>query len=230
MRYLKPLMAILMVTLVTSCSWWPFGNQRTGNCLDDGTCEGANPFEEQLVGGTWYCYGVARDEPWDCTQEEDPNKIVAVSDEEPPPRSPVALTDDEPDFELPGDDASLTRAEMTFNEDEISSGSNRQTPPAAPASNFLDAYSDDAWAIQLIALQSRAEVDSYVADHELADPKYVQIESGGAIWYVLILDVFEDRASADSAAEAWESENDPSSRPWVRPVRSLKAAARRAES
>lgn len=230
MRYLKPFMAILMVTLVASCSWWPFGSQRTGNCLDDGTCEGANPFEEQLVGGTWYCYGVARDEPWDCSQEEDPNKVVAVNDE-PPPGAPVAVTNDFPDFELPENEASVSRAEMTFNEDEITSGTKSREPePPAPAANFLDAYSDDAWAIQLIALQSRDEVESFVAGHQLSDPKYVQIESGGAIWYVLILDVFEDRASADSAAEVWETENNPSSRPWVRPVRSLKAAARRADS
>lgn len=221
MRYLKPFMAILMVTLVASCSWWPFGSQRTGNCLDDGTCEGANPYEEELVGGTWYCYGVARDEPWDCSQEEDPNKVVAVNDAA-PPRPAVDALEAEPESR---------RAEMTFNEDEITIGtSSQEEEPPAAAGNFLDAYSDDAWAIQLIALQSRDEVESYVAAHELSDPKYVQIESGGAIWYVLILDVFEDRASADSAAEAWETENSPSSRPWVRPVRSLKAAARRAES
>ena len=77
MRYL----AILMVTLITSCSWsWPFGKRDSGNCLDDDSCEGANPFEEQLVGGTWYCYGISRDQPWDCSQQEDAGKITAISD------------------------------------------------------------------------------------------------------------------------------------------------------
>lgn len=219
-------MAIFMVTLITSCSWWPFGGARdSGNCLDDDSCEGANPFEEQLVGGTWYCYGVSRDEPWDCSQEQDSNKIVAVSDEPPPASEPetyeqASFGEDTTMAETVG----LNRAEINNLREEISSQA------SAPANNFLDGFGDDAWAVQLIALQSRDEVESFVAMHGIADPKYVQIESGGAIWFVLILDVFADRASADSAAQVWETENEPSSRPWVRPVSSLKAAARRADS
>ncbi len=223
MLYLKPLLAIFLVTLITSCSWWPFGNQSTGNCLDDGTCEVANPFEEQLVGGTWYCYGVARDEPWDCSQQEDPSKVIAVSDL-PPPVSSAPVADEQPTLD-PSANESDSRAEITFSEDEISSSE----PPLPPANNFLDAFSDEAWAVQLIALQSSDEVAEYVENHDMQDPNYVQIESGGAIWYVLILDVFEDRAAANAAAAAWETDKEPSSRPWVRPVSSLKAAARRAE-
>lgn len=224
MRYVKPLMAIFMVTLITSCSWWPFGGGRdTGNCLDDDSCEGANPFEEQLVGGTWYCYGVTPDDPWDCSQEEDNAKAVAVS--ETPPEADPAVEEELAIVES----VSLNRAEMNNLREEISS--QRQSAPSpVAANNFLDGFGDDAWAVQLIALQSRDEVDGFVAKHEISEPKYVQIESGGANWYVLILDVFNDRAAADSAAQAWETENEPSSRPWVRAVRSLKAAANRAES
>lgn len=237
MRYLRPFFTIFMVILLTSCSWWPFGGgaRNTGNCLDDDSCEGANPFEEQLVGGTWYCYGKTKDEPWDCSQTEDGTKIHAVS-QQPPPASVAAADNAEPfvadDTELEA--TSKVRAEMTFDEAEISSGSGSTASldamTAQPIGNFLDEFDDDAWAVQLIALQSSEEVESFVRDHNLQDPKYVEIESGGANWYVLILDVFTDRSSADSAAAVWETENEPSSRPWVRPVSSLKAAARRAES
>ena len=78
MRYVT---IFFLVTLVTSCSWsWPWGASKTGNCLDDGNCEGANPFEEKLKGGTWHCYGVSKKEPWDCSQEQDDTKISAVED------------------------------------------------------------------------------------------------------------------------------------------------------
>jgi len=77
MRYVT----IFLVTLVSSCSWsWPWGTSSTGNCLDDGNCEGANPFEEKLKGGTWHCYGVSKREPWDCSQERDETKIMAIED------------------------------------------------------------------------------------------------------------------------------------------------------
>ena len=77
MRYVT----IFLVTLVTSCSWsWPWGDSKTGNCLDDGNCQGANPFEEKLKGGTWHCYGVSKKEPWDCSQEQDSAKISAIED------------------------------------------------------------------------------------------------------------------------------------------------------
>ncbi len=230
MRYLKPLMTIFMVTMLTSCSWWPFGSggRNTGNCLDDDSCEGANPFEEQLVGGTWYCYGKTKDEPWDCSQTEDGTKITAVSEQS---RQAPVIAEADPELYSP---EPSPRAEMTFDEAEISSGTaapaQSEQIAAEPIGNFLDEFNDDAWAVQLIALQSSEEVETFIRDHNLQEPKYVEIESGGANWYVLILDVFADRASADSAAEAWETENEPSSRPWVRPVSSLKAAARRAES
>lgn len=190
MRYLT----VLMVTLITSCSWsWPFGNRDTGNCLDDDSCEGANPFEEQLVGGTWYCYGVSRNEPWDCSQQENADKIVAVS--------PQDGSGSSPSSELP-----------------------------VPADNFLDAFSDDAFVVQLIALQSKDEINAFASNHGLEKPRFIRVRNQESVWYVLILDVFNDRASADAAAAAWESAHNPSSKPWVRPVASLKAAATRAES
>ena len=190
MRYLT----VLMVTLITSCSWsWPFGNRDTGNCLDDDSCEGANPFEEQLVGGTWYCYGVSRNEPWDCSQQENADKIVAVS--------PQDGSGSSPSSELP-----------------------------VPADNFLDAFSDDAFVVQLIALQSKDEINAFASDHDLEKPRFIRVRNQDSLWYVLILDVFNDRASADAAADAWESAHNPSSKPWVRSVASLKAAATRAES
>ena len=98
MRYVT----IFLVTLVSSCSWsWPWGTSNTGNCLDDGNCEGANPFEEKLKGGTWHCYGVSKKEPWDCSQERDETKVMAIEDSpEPFMDSPEPALMDSPELAL----------------------------------------------------------------------------------------------------------------------------------
>ncbi len=155
MRYLT----ILLVTLVASCSWsWPWGFKKTGNCLDDDSCEGTNPFEEQLVGGTWYCYGKVRNEPWDCSREKDDNKIIAVVD------SPERMNSPEPMNAMDSpeainnppvqEDNPAIRAEIALS-DHISSAAARVVETGAIS---LSDYSDSSWAVQLIALRTLDEV------------------------------------------------------------------------
>ena len=65
MRYLT---LIILVSLISGCSFWPFGKEKTGSCLDDDSCDTPASLEQQLVtNATWYCYGVSRNENWDCS-------------------------------------------------------------------------------------------------------------------------------------------------------------------
>ena len=231
MRYVT----IFLVTLVTSCSWsWPWGASKTGNCLDDGNCEGANPFEEKLKGGTWHCYGVSKKEPWDCSQEQDDTKILAVEDsperEDSPElvNSPEREDSPEPAFDNEGNAAPDHRPEMDL-ADNISnsaevSGMEAPTPQTAPTS-LLSGYSNTSFAIQLIALQTLEEVTQYTEKFNLNPPMYVKIRSQGSDWYVVLLGIYETRPEADAVSEKWASSHDPSSRPWVRPLHPLRKAA-----
>ncbi len=208
MRYLT----ILAVTLLASCSFswpWQWGDADTGSCLDDNSCDEANPFEEALVGGTWYCYGQTRDEPWDCAQDEDTSKIVAVSDED-RPQAPVA---------------SRSIAETL--------GAPAGAPAAATVrseSNLLSDLPDSHFAVQLIAVQTRQEVDSFAQQYSIESPTFVRISTQGDFWYVVLLGTYDNKDEADLAAETWNEQNQPFSKPWVRPIGPLKTAASHAQS
>ena len=231
MRYVT----IFLVTLVTSCSWsWPWGASKTGNCLDDGNCEGANPFEEKLKGGTWHCYGVSKKEPWDCSQERDDSKVSAVEDSpermDSPERinSPERMDSPEPAFDNEENAAPELRAEMDLT-DNISnsaevSGMEAPAPQAVPT-DLLSGYSNTSFAIQLIALQTLEQVTQYAEQFNLNSPMYVKIRSQDSDWYVVLLGIYETRPEADAASEKWASSHDPSSRPWVRPLHPLRKAA-----
>ena len=228
---------IILISLISGCSFWPFGKQDTGSCLDDDSCDTPTALEQQLLtGATWYCYGVSRDEGWDCSENADESRIVAIADE-PQTAEPAPLV--------------AERAEMTFDSETISHQQSAAVPAEPPAQSAPDApataeveiaktvsdqksdifdFSDSAWAVQLIALQTRAEVDAFAAEHALDRPNAVRIRSQGADWFVMILGVYNDRSEADAAAEAWTSRQQPYSKPWVRPLGPLKQAVLEAQS
>ena len=244
MRYVT---IFFLVTLVTSCSWsWPWGASKTGNCLDDGNCEGANPFEEKLKGGTWHCYGVSKKEPWDCSQEQDDTKIAAVEDSperidspervDSPERinsperldSPELANSPEQAFEneenaVPDHRAEMDLADNISNSAEVS-GMEAPTSQTGPT-DLLSGYSNTSFAIQLTALQTLEEVTQYTEKFNLNPPMYVKIRSQGSDWYVVLLGIYETRPEADAVSEKWASSHDPSSRPWVRPLHPLRKAA-----
>lgn len=227
------------------------GKVESGNCLDDDTCNETNPFEEQLVGGTWYCYGASKKEPWDCSQEEDGTKITSVQEtvstrdtqmlavaidpstetSGPPPilpSAPISLPANQ-QFNNPKA-PNQARAEITFEKEVISTD---QAPTAIEIESELAnlfQYSDESFAVQLIALQTVAEVEQFASHHDMKTPTYIKINSQGSNWYVLILDVFDDHFSAQEAANNWVLSHDPDSKPWVRPIGALKEAARRANA
>ncbi len=235
MRFLT----IVLIMLLTSCSWslgWPWGSNKTGNCLDDNSCESSNPFEEKLIGGTWYCYGADRREPWDCSQTQDDNKIVFIVDK---PRRVTAPPASVADIV----DRLQKRAEISFQGENIRSAST-STPAESmpeqiagiaiseprgstgyPAAVALAGFSDDSFAVQLIALQTLEEIEEFATLHNIEPVTSIKVRSQGVDWYVLILDIFEDKAMADQAAHDWAQSHEPDSKPWVRQLGPLKEAA-----
>ena len=218
MRYLT----IFLVTLITSCSWsLPWGASKTGNCLDDGNCEGANPFEEELKGGTWHCYGITKTKPWDCSQEQDDTKIVAVEDIPEPSYSP------EPVFANEQNSAPEIGAEMTLADDIASSAEVSSLEPSTSQAvpiDLLYGYSDTSFSVQLIALKTFKEVSEYVEKFDLNPPMYVKVRSQESDWYAVLLGIYEARTEADAAAEEWASSHTTAPKPWVRPIPALRKA------
>ena len=101
------------------------------------------------------------------------------------------------------------------------------TPAPAAAAEEPEAsvlaLPESYYAVQLMALGTRENVDRYVARHNLQDVLHARVESGGQTLHVLILGAYPDRESARRAA----SNLPPALRditPWVRSVASLQQA------
>ena len=201
---------ICLITLLSSCSWsWPWGANKTGNCLDDGTCDGANPFEEELRGGTWYCYGVSKKEPWNCNRESDETKIKVIEEKAFMPSN--------------AEDTSLK--ESPFRSTIKAKASLKVSEPKNSSSNLFPNFSNGSFAVQLIALKTLEEVKKYAIGLGIKEPILVKVRSKNSDLHVLLAGIYEDRVVAETAAKTWETEHALSSKPWIRPISELRKAA-----
>ena len=203
MRYLSVL-SVLSLLLLASCSWWPWGAKNTDNCLDDDSCDNANPFEERLVGGVWHCQADSGDEDWDCARADSSGKVL--SDKQ-------VL----PDKEVPEETQQEPAAEIRQAQDAV-----------MLTSKDLLAFSDDSYVIQLAALQYLDDINDFAAANGIESPIIARVDNQGVYWYVLILEVFDDREAANQAIVEWEETHKPATKPWARPMHLLKEAIRRA--
>ena len=56
-----------------------FTNKKSASCKGE-SCADDNLPGNARTGSTWYCYGVAKGADWDCQEQADPGKIVAIRD------------------------------------------------------------------------------------------------------------------------------------------------------
>ncbi|MDC0068291.1 SPOR domain-containing protein [Gammaproteobacteria bacterium] len=163
MRYVT----IFLVTLISSCSWsWPWGASKTGNCLDDGNCQGANPFEEKLKGGTWHCYGVSKEEPWDCDQEQDDTKISAIEDAPQRRNSPELM-----------DSPELANSPELMDSAELIDSSELADSPQPAVDNEGDTEQNDRAAMDLAdTIPNSDEISSGKPGMEASNPQVMTAE------------------------------------------------------
>ena len=80
-----------------------------------------------------------------------------------------------------------------------------------------------AWAIQLIATQSREALERIAEQQKLYDHPAVRLASDKVVRYALIWDVYPDRDSAQAAMNALPAELQ-ALKPWLRPIGPLQDA------
>ena len=87
----------------------------------------------------------------------------------------------------------------------------------------------DFWAAQLTALSTKEELEKYATDRGLKGLSGAKVASNGRILYVLLLGVYENKALAEEAIEAFDlTPEQPEI--WLRSMRSLQRAMREADA
>ena len=240
---MKPFIACLAISLLVA------------GCTGQATRPPVNEVTRIPAQGGWFCQQSPEGTGWACVQDPElaenpvPERLpeaTASSPEpeaeppapEPPapePVEPKPAAEPAPGPELepapapqpaPGPEAEpvlepppLTAARADAAE---AAGSQRQGVPLMDLpGNF--------YAVQLIAMNSREELESFVRRHDLGGTSAAQVERDGHLYYVLLLGVFE---TVEDAKRAIDELPPPFSEisPWIRPLRSLKAAMVRAQA
>ena len=91
------------------------------------------------------------------------------------------------------------------------------------------ALPDDYFAVQLLALDSAAELSAFVDAHGLGHLPHARVERDGRIHYVLLLGFYESYALAEAASLDPPAPIEPGGA-WIRPLAGLKSAVERAAS
>lgn len=146
------LFVLLLALTLSGCGWL----SRDGdNCLDDDSCETAGTQSNTVpLGQAWYCYGITREQPWDCLNERDDSRIRIIADpaapvdsllaeaaEEAPPEEPSPESVEIPPEDthpLEGDEEPLASTEDQAPLDESAGDLAKQLPEEARAVVFDD--------------------------------------------------------------------------------------------
>lgn len=201
-----------------------------------GACRGTAPVDVMGSGpGTdddWQCRP-APDGGWACTREsvaaEAADGVEAPVVVAPPAAAPVPAAPAAP-REAPRAEPGEARAAAP--PPPARAVPQQRQRPAAPAlaeTALLANVPATHYAVQLIALQSEAALDGFVAERQLGAMTRVRVESGGRLHFALVAGVYPSRGQADQAVAALP----PALRalkPWVRTVGSLQAAMARADA
>lgn len=190
---------------------------------------------------TWFCIANITRDGWDCSQDPQLADVPLPARPAPSRETTSATPHDagaetvrptvkvaiEPDPgtmapEHDADDADVARAGMP-------PGPTTQAAVALAkaGTRTIAEIPADYYAVQLVAMSTRAGAERFMAEHGLEDAIITPVESGGRIMHALIYGIYPDRAAARAAVQSR-----PASllhiRPWVRRFDSLRAAAARA--
>ena len=196
--------------------------------------------------GDWFCEMAENAEDWACIQDPElarsprhrhplPPKS-AVSDEQstsapplaeqlPQPQSEAAAVPDRVDFEsaqasAPEPDAKPPRTDVPK---YIRLAYQPEQP--TPISNMPA----DFYAVQLLAMSKRDQLEAYIEEHQLIGVNAARIEREGELFFVLILGIYETHELAVRASQDLPAPLDVL-QPWIRELGTLQLAMIRANA
>ncbi|MDA9366210.1 hypothetical protein N9R10_00950 [Pseudomonadales bacterium] len=219
-----------------------FSSKQAKNCTG-ADCGAESLLDNRETNQNWYCYGTTKEADWDCQNAPDQAKIVPITDatrNTPTDTSiwPAATVVDQSLAEVavasvidtqPANLApdSLAADSLTADSTATADDAAIEEPngPSTSTSNLLDQPAS-YYTVQLIAMKEELNILNYARLNGLDDPLHVQIMVEGAPWYVLLLGIYPDQATADLAKDQWVRAKNLKVVPWIRRLGPLQDAIR----
>lgn len=194
------------------------------------------PVTPSSGGGDWFCQMNTGGNGWDCVQDPDrarrPDPARLPQPPREPTRAPAAqpIETSTPD-PVPGVEPVESGVEAAPEVEPI----DMEAPdyvrlaylPAQPMP--LTELPRDLFAVQLMAMSSKEALEEFVEQSGIRGISAARVERDGALYYVLILGIYETAEDARQAAASLP-DGVVSATPWIRPLGSLQAAMARADS
>lgn len=212
-------LAVVMLAAITGCRSTP-------------DVSAPSPSAAPNADANWFCEMGKREDEWECVQDGTLPRAAA-------PRAARAATASTKAPERAT--AAAKAAGDSASPDHRAPPSQAATPPAAelplhrrlayrPSETVpLDDLPPGFFAVQLVAVQTKAALEQYAERERLRNMSAARVERDGELFYVLLLGVYETRARAEQAAANLPAEFQQFS-PWVRSVASLQEAIARANA
>ena len=185
-------------------------------------CENPSLIDNQRTTKKWHCYGQQGTEEWECQTEADNTKISSIQPEARTPRQAVLQQVETLQQQQQNSSASLDVPAPNPRQAEAET---QESAPSKQNDSLLDQPAD-YYTIQLIALPQQSEVMKYAETNGITTPLTALINSQGTPWHVLLLGIYPDKSSAETAASDWIATKNLKIQPWIRPLGPLQDAIR----
>ena len=242
MRILKHGIAMLLITSLAGCGM--IGGLFNKN---DGNTDAPNLLNEPTAKKQWFCYGSQMAKAWECENAPDESKISPIK---PKAKSTNAIASDA--IQSGSERSAVIRSgsQDPLNDvaPRVQSTSSMQAATKSTTTAPIQIETDgmvplatvenqaqiltaprDYYAVQLLALKRESDLLEYASLNGISEPFYMPIASGGSNWFVLLLGVYADKQSAETAMADWEKTKTLKIRPWVRQLGQLQDAMRAAQ-
>ena len=176
--------------------------------------------DESAGDDDWFCEP-AEDGGWDCVQ--DPERVANPR----PVRLPKPLfTDPGPSAPEPVQTVALPPEVPPQVSSALPLYQQLTFQPEGPTA--LTDLPATFYAIQLIALSTREDLEQFITDNNLPVMSGAVVEKDGERFYALLAGIYKDRETAERAVRSLPDELSAHG-PWIRSMESLQAAIKRAE-
>lgn len=239
---MKYFLSTILITLLTGCSWagslagalpgpWFKGDKDcTGTDCDRPRTESASISTSTE---TYHCYGTL-DRSWQCSEDADESKIIAIIPIESDPSEALARTVTAPVVEtvetLLPTPVPAEIQDTAGPAPEIIERDTRTVFIESDRTAAILAAEETAFTVQFIALQQLEQLFGYARKIGLENAQYTRVEKDGDQWYVLLLGIYPDFETAEAALQQWSMTRDLQAEPWIRNLAPLQESIRLLQS